>query len=531
MADEFEVARMTVTRSLLDVLYSVFEFTSRVLGFHQWMWPPAILLCGSAVGWTAIFSGIARLQSLMKIWGAIEAAGLVWFYCWLMPNRLQPRTVPDPAHHPPKALLEKFLESLDDLCRHEGDSYIDNFIRGWFGDDAARECLRRTDVRSFFAWAAFSCDPADLGRTDAALLEGAVGDFGARHSIELRDDADPRAKACPPKRLTLEPMQCMWRPLFTYATIALLRGITQIILTAAGFVAHLDEPSGYKIWVRSRASVDRLEGTGFPEHEPASHGKLPVVFFHGVSFGILPYLRLLRRICSKRPCAIPEAPFISMTLRFATDSGVGIGGAIERLLDAQGWDRVILGGHSFGSVHAWWVRRALGPSRVAGVALLDPIGPLLFDSKVCHRFVYQTPRKLLEWIVYYSARSEVGIAHFMRRHFWWYNIVIFPDEMPGVETLIGLSTRDEIVPAVPMHRMLARVRDKARERAPGAAESPPLGGERSMARLALFQWDQAHGGLLINGPALTQVARWMVGIDKAHFAGNGGNGHTGDGGR
>ena len=52
-----------------------------------------------------------------------------------------------------------------------------------------------------------------------------------------------------------------------------------------------------------------------------------------------------------------------------------------------------------------------------------------------------------------------------------------------------------------------------------------------MARLALFQWDQAHGGLLINGPALTQVARWMVGIDKAHFAGNGGNGHTGDGGR
>lgn len=92
-----------------------------------------------------------------------------------------------------------------------------------------------------------------------------------------------------------------------------------------------------------------------------------------------------------RPVAIVETPSIGMQLRFTAINEKDITGTIVQLAEKMHWPRVVVLGHSFGSVMASWVARE-APGLVAGLGLLDPIGVLLFLPDVCHNFIYRVPK-------------------------------------------------------------------------------------------------------------------------------------------
>jgi hypothetical protein len=108
-----------------------------------------------------------------------------------------------------------------------------------------------------------------------------------------------------------------------------------------------------------------------------------------------------------------------------------------------------------------WVSQEL-PHMVSHVTFIDPIVFYLWKRDVAYNFLYRDPRNGLEVLMWYFASTEVHIVHVMRRHFWWYNNVCFPEHLPRhpvskqVVATIFLSSHDLIINAQEVYAHLLR---------------------------------------------------------------------------
>lgn len=143
--------------------------------------------------------------------------------------------------------------------------------------------------------------------------------------------------------------------------------------------------------------------------------------------------------------------------------------AITRILNAHGFHRVVLAGHSYGTaVSAHLLRRQwdsvdppLNPfttqtpqqpaheltnerhvishdssnagssDLIAATLLIDPIPFLLHHPALAHNFVYRQPRQANEWQLWYFASREPDTARALSRHFFWFECILFREDVLG----------------------------------------------------------------------------------------------------
>ena len=108
--------------------------------------------------------------------------------------------------------------------------------------------------------------------------------------------------------------------------------------------------------------------------------------------------------------------------------------------------KVVLVGHSLGSCPVTWLTRSL-PHRLAVVLLLDPVTLFLSHPAVAVNFVYKSAiTKVTEAVIYLGASTEPYIAHYLKRHFWWYRNELWVEDIASdIEVVVMLSMADEIV--------------------------------------------------------------------------------------
>ena len=142
--------------------------------------------------------------------------------------------------------------------------------------------------------------------------------------------------------------------------------------------------------------------------------------------------------------------------------------AITRILNAHGLHRVVLAGHSYGTViSALLLRRQWGsvdpPSSplttqtpllangnhvtgddgngggdlIAAVLLIDPIPFLLHYPAVAYNFVYRKPRRANEWQLWYFASRDADTARALSRHFFWFDCIFFREDVLGATSAGG----------------------------------------------------------------------------------------------
>ena len=160
--------------------------------------------------------------------------------------------------------------------------------------------------------------------------------------------------------------------------------------------------------------------------------------------------------------------------------------AITRILNAHGLHRVVLAGHSYGTaVSAHLLRRQWdsvldpplsplttttttqtprqpitresesstiecdvtttshgagssdGDLIIAATLLIDPIPFLLHHPAVAHNFVYRQPRHANEWQLWYFASREPDTARALSRHFFWFECILFREDVLGATTSGG----------------------------------------------------------------------------------------------
>jgi hypothetical protein len=68
---------------------------------------------------------------------------------------------------------------------------------------------------------------------------------------------------------------------------------------------------------------------------------------------------------------------------------------------------------------------------IAAVLLIDPIPFLLHYPAVAYNFVYRQPRRANEWQLWYFASRDADIARALSRHFFWYECILFREDVLG----------------------------------------------------------------------------------------------------
>ena len=201
--------------------------------------------------------------------------------------------------------------------------------------------------------------------------------------------------------------------------------------------------------------------------------KLPVLFIHGIGIGLLPYVGFLRELAAQDPdvgiLAIEILP-ISMHITAPPLVRDAMCAAITRILNAHGLSRVVLAGHSYGTViSAHLLRRQWasvdpptnpsatqtphhtqqheptishhvtvtlndrndGSDLIAAVLLMDPVPFLLHYPAVAYNFVYRQPRHANEWGLWYFSSRDADTARALLRHFFWYECILFREDVLG----------------------------------------------------------------------------------------------------
>jgi len=209
--------------------------------------------------------------------------------------------------------------------------------------------------------------------------------------------------------------------------------MSHTLLFQAGFVPYRCGPLAY--WYRP--CIGRP--TGSPE-------PLPMVFFHGISPGLFVYVGLLKNLVQGRAALFVEMPHVGMGLDLRPPTQAQTVKAVRRALKRHGVNRCCVVGHSYGTFCAGWMATG-AKDVVAQLVLIDPMCLLLALPDVTYNFLYRRPSTWMQRFVFYGAGSEMGVNNALRRHFWWFNSVVFAHEIADIPTVVHLASLDAIAPS------------------------------------------------------------------------------------
>lgn len=378
------------------------------------------------------------LVDVLKVWGVIECL----FYVYYRYKLRQLQTHSPPPHFPDEERKRICRQILSYLNKRNAPS----FLSDWFFQ-APIEQIWQGNVQEWIACALYCTSPDLLTLRERQHLSCFLKQMEARIEHVFPPGHCSTTKCA---RLTLDPIQAVHRPLFFYCWVWILRWFSSIALWWNGFRYRNSGTLNY--WVRLVV----------PQKNKNKNKNKPLIFIHGIGIGFMPYHRFLTLLWSNQDTYILELPTISMQLVQGNFSMEILVAAIDHLMRVHKVDDATFMGHSFGSICvAWMVKNR--PHRVHKAIFLDPVVFLLFLPKICTSFVYSQPSwraGVLEWIVHFLGKRELFIAHTLARNFWWFQNVIWPEELPKDRVnLVVLSEADQITPAVAIQEFLLKEKD------------------------------------------------------------------------
>lgn len=296
-------------------------------------------------------------------------------------------------------------------------------------------------------------------------------------NISFQEGYDPTVKFM---GHTLEPIKAFHKPLALYLSMELFAIIAQLML---------------RIWKFQRiCSGKTIKWVKKPSHTRQD----PVIFLHGVGFGVLPYLHFIHAILQgcKRPLIIVEMPHVALRICREAPELTEIAQEIVSIVQEFG-DKCTLIGHSYGTfVIAKMLHQY--PKVVRNVVMLDPVSLMTCHPRLLSNFVYRSvdgfpssSKHLMEFAQFVCSR-DLTLSQTFCRKFNGMEIQLWPDEIPP-NSLIVLSGRDRLVPADLIRKQL---KSECSERD---------------VRI-LYHEKHAHGGFLFDLEWMACVVHEVLGI-------------------
>jgi pimeloyl-ACP methyl ester carboxylesterase len=353
-----------------------------------------------------------------------------------MPDTVKTKILPTArrsGHPPPLAPLHcsSMSSSASDTSSVGSGDEEDDFdtsIETWSIDG-----LQREDMDNFFAWAFFGKNVSEMESREHVEMDECFRVIEERMGLIFL----PGSGGCyQPRRLSLEDVYPIHRPLLVYVAILLLKLAASFLLWALGYRRVVAKESGLAGWYRpAQKGSDKL---------------LPLLFFHGIApGGLVLYLPMI--LCGLaidgRAVFLFENRSISCELGFQAvterETVTGVSEIVNKHLGTE--QDLLCCGHSFGScLLTWLLYDTEFRDRIRQFVLLDPVTILLSEPDVMANFLYSRRVSKIRML----ASSELFTEYYLRRHFSWYNSELWLDELPSqTHVLLALAERDEIVNA------------------------------------------------------------------------------------
>lgn len=363
-----------------------------------------------------------------------------------------------PAEHPElwPATRPERRELFNECFAHVANP--GTYLQWWFlGSD--RRDIRRDNVREFILWGFFDREHLDPTSSpeDAELLDE-IDEYISIFENKLGRTLAPGRGPAKSLRLTLDHIETAYRSLPWYGVVFMVDQLTHLAMTLMGFQYHppagpapVFPPRPQTVLARHQSPASNL-GYWFKPHN-AGADALPVVFFHGIGVGLWTYLRFIFGIVRSDVggnsgtlgvIAVEMLP-ISFRLTSPIPGQSEFVRQVTKILDHHDWDQVSVVSHSYGSVPTTHIIRSPElEHRVVSTVLLDPVTILLHLPWVAYNFTRRAPKTTNEWIMWYFASMDPGVAHCLGRHFFWRHNAIFKRELTAPVPIRdrGASDRD-----------------------------------------------------------------------------------------
>jgi pimeloyl-ACP methyl ester carboxylesterase len=251
-------------------------------------------------------------------------------------------------------------------------------------------------------------------------------------------------------RYNLDEFQSKGRPLAYYLVIMAIDWLTGLILQHKyGFT-----------WVRSTNGNDSNSYYYRPAVNSGSDTKKEeeaIVFVHGLGVGLFPYMAFLISLITKnthRPIVLLEQRHFASQL---FHSKVPTRLDTLRVIDDIFSTRLVSPttgtplkahwiGHSMGTITVGWVAK-YRTDYVSHTSLIDPVVFQMWKADLTYNFLYKIPTTGVALLLWYCAAQEVYTAHAIRRHFVWYENIMFPEQLPRKKSMGDVEEGEEIVAA------------------------------------------------------------------------------------
>lgn len=282
-------------------------------------------------------------------------------------------------------------------------------------------------MQSFLAWAMYSDSLDNLGAADKVSIGSMVQRISTVTGMSFGPGHNPAVEHI---QMTLNSISYIHRPLVLYMGSAVKNAAGDMLMYLCGF--RSGALGGVTYWVKAAATPSE---------------QAPMLFFHGISTGWIFYFPLIMNLAGSRPVLLVDLDTIKInSLVFDMPEEADFCNAVRDICALHfGADTAVsVVGHSFGTILAAWFLRQQ-PRLISHLTLLDPVSLLLGLPDVAYNFLHKDPDRFTARVIRLMASREITVSHMLHRHFWWYNNVLWLEDLPpSLSLVIGLSGQDEI---------------------------------------------------------------------------------------
>ncbi|KAI9446067.1 hypothetical protein H4582DRAFT_1903212 [Lactarius indigo] len=400
-----------------------------------------------AASWSA---GTFLWSPLLGVYALTES---LFFLLVYLPRRFR---LQRDAEHPPRMSRAE----RDALFHNCANSMTPESITNWFIRAPGLRVLR-DNVADWLLWALFSARSNEVLEEWEEELDYYISVMGDYVGYPIGRGSNSEMQCF---RLTFDPVYMVHRPFIWYTIVGFVDTLTSTALYLHGFTHHNTRkwfhsfPPRPLLALFSRSSTDTVTNLPYWYRPHRSSTKLPILLIHGVGIGLYPYLA-----AQDPDVGILAVELLPVSARITAPplARDAMCTAILRILNAHGLHRVVVMGHSYGTVVAsYLLRRQQGTitngttlhgaeqppqeenhtivretsanePTIAAVLLSDPIPFLLHHPAVAYNFVYRNPREASEWQIWYFASRDPDISRALSRHLFWFESILFREDVTG----------------------------------------------------------------------------------------------------
>lgn len=412
----------------------------------------ALALAALSCGGLAVTAGCSRLLRCLLAYGALEFAFQAWQQQRYAMCNLMSEDVPDAERIP---LIKKRFMAL------HGVIDIRDFLSGWF-HGAPFEDLRHGNIQDFVAYGFYCSAYRALPILQRQATDSFIEEVSATWDVSFPEGFNP---AVAPMTHLWEPLRVGFKPLVVHLASEACGTLTRLLLHLQGYTRLKHD--GFAFWIRyprTRGTTGKHAKGG--DDEPANAH--PLVFLHGVGWGLMPYLHfvdLLSKAAPHAPVIVVEVPHLALRVSGQPRSVDDVAHATAAVLELHGFSAgACLVGHSYGTFAVSRICQ-LYPQAVHSMALLDPVCLMTCAPGLLTNFVYKLPE--VTWRNATSAEGMMDAARALAsrdlliaasfcRNFHWHELMLWPEDMEGAKAIVVLSFNDDLVP---VHQVIAQMKE------------------------------------------------------------------------